>query len=121
MMGKMVAEHKEESGQKAVLIAKTLNELKESDAINKQDLMAGEMKTVEDKTFYMVSGFWTESTFHAKAADKKVKEIKFNSDEYFSLMKSVPGITKYLSVGRQVIVEFDGTWYKIVQPGDATG
>lgn len=117
----MVADHKEESGQKAVLIAKTLNELKESNAIDKQDLMAGEMKTVEDKTFYMVSGFWTESTFNAKAADKKVKEIKFNSDEYFALMKSVPGITKFLSVGRQVIVEFNGTWYKIVQPGDATG
>lgn len=118
---KMVADSKEESGQKAVLIAKTLNELKESDAINKQDLMAGEMKTVEDKTFYKVSGFWTESTFQSKPTDKKVKEIKFNSDEYFSLMKSVPGITKYLSVGRQVIVEFNGTWYKIVQSGDATG
>lgn len=116
-----VADSKEESGQKAVLIAKTLNELKESDAINKQDLMAGEMKTVEDKTFYMVSGFWTESTFQSKPADRKVKEIKFNSDEYFSLMKSVPGITKYLSVGRQVIVEFNGTWYKIVQTGNATG
>lgn len=112
---------KEESGQKAVLVAKTLNELKESDAINKQDLMAGEMKTVEDKTFYMVSGFWTESTFQSRAADKKVKEIKFNSDEYFALMKSVPGITKYLSVGKQVILEFNGNWYKIVQPGDATG
>ncbi len=110
---------KEESGQKAVLIAKTLNELKESDAINKQDLMAGEMKTVEDKTFYLVNGFWTESTF--KTAAKATKEIKFNSEEYFALMKSVPGITKYLSVGRQVIVEFNGTWYKIIQSGNATG
>ncbi len=130
MMGKMIArqarvdafrsfEPKEESGQKAVLVAKTLNELKESNAINKQDLMAGEMKTIEDKTFYMVDGFWTESTF--KKADKTIKEIKFKSEEYFALMKSVPGITKYLSVGRQVIVEFNGTWYKIVQTGDATG
>jgi hypothetical protein len=130
LMGKAIArkaradafasyEPKEESGQKAVLIAKTLNELKESNAINKQDLMAGEMKTIEDKTFYMVNGFWTESTF--KKADKTVKEIKFKSEEYFALMKSVPGITKYLSVGRQVIVEFNGTWYKIVQTGDATG
>lgn len=129
-MGRMVArkaradafasfEPREESGQKAVLVAKTLNELKESNAINKQDLMAGEMKTIEDKTFYMVNGFWTESTF--KQADKTVKEIKFKSEEYFALMKSVPGISKYLSVGRQVIVEFNGTWYKIVQSGDATG
>ncbi len=111
-------EPKEESGQKAVLIAKTLNELKESNAINKQDLMAGEMKTIEDKTFYLVDGFWTDSTF--KKADK-IKQIQFKSDEYFALMKSVPGISKYLSVGRQVIVEFNGTWYKIVQSGDATG
>ncbi|MBA3992432.1 MAG: hypothetical protein C0469_02825 [Cyanobacteria bacterium DS2.3.42] len=129
-MGRMVArkaradafasfEPREESGQKAVFVAKTLNELKESNAINKQDLMAGEMKTIEDKTFYMVNGFWTESTF--KQADKTVKEIKFKSEEYFALMKSVPGISKYLSVGRQVIVEFNGTWYKIVQSGDATG
>ncbi len=130
VMGKMIAsnarmramasyEPKEQSGQKAVLVAKTLNELKESDAINKQDLMAGEMKTVEDKTFYLVDGFWTESTY--KKAEKGIKEIKFNSDEYFALMKSVPGITKYLSVGRQVIVEFNGTWYKVVQSGNATG
>lgn len=112
-------EPKSESGQKAVLVAKTLNELKESNAINKQDLMAGEMKTIEDKTFYLVDGFWTESTF--KKADKPIKEIKFKSEEYFALMKSAPGITKYLSVGRQVIVEFNGAWYKIVQTGDATG
>ncbi|MCC7526869.1 MAG: VWA domain-containing protein [Candidatus Melainabacteria bacterium] len=130
VMGRMMArkaradafatyEPKEESGQKAVLVAKTLNELKESNAINKQDLLAGEMKTIEDKTFYLVDGFWTESTF--KKADKTIKEIEFKSEEYFALMKSVPGITKYLSVGRQVIVEFNGTWYKIVQTGDATG
>ncbi len=95
-MGRMIArkartdafaafEPRGESGQKAVLVAKTLNELKESNAINKQDLMAGEMKTIEDKTFYMVNGFWTESTF--KQADKTIKEIKFKSEEYFALMK----------------------------------
>lgn len=110
---------KAESGEKAVLIAKALNELKDSDAVNKKDLMTGETKTVEEKTFYFVDGFWTESTF--KGNETPTKEVKFGSEEYFDLIKSVPGIAKYLSVGRQVVLEFNGVWYKIVQSGDAPG
>ncbi|MBC7996775.1 MAG: hypothetical protein IAF58_02465, partial [Leptolyngbya sp.] len=109
----------EVSGQKAVMIAKTLNELKESDAINKQDLLSGEMKTIEDKTFYLVNGFWTDSSFTSET--RTTKEVKFGTDEYFELLKSNPGISKFLSVGKQVIVEFKGSWYRVVQSGDATG
>lgn len=111
---------KEESGHKAVLIAKTLNELKDSRGIDKHNLMAGELKTVDDKTFYLVDGYWTESTFQSNKT-AKLKEIKFGSDEYFDLMKSAPGISKFLSVGRRVIVEFNGVWYKIVLPGNTAG
>jgi len=112
---------REESGQKAVLLAKRINELKNSRAIGKDDLPGGQVKTVDDKTFYMVDGFWTESEFAARVDKVNVKVIKFASEDYFALLKSVPQLSKYLSIGRQVIVEFGGVWYKIVQPGSATG
>lgn len=111
---------KEESGHKAVLIAKTLNELKDFRGVDKRDLTAGEVKTVDDKTFYLLNGYWTESTFRASKSARP-KEIRFASDEYFALMKSVPGISKFLSLGRQVIVEFNGVWYKIVPSGESAG
>jgi Ca-activated chloride channel family protein len=111
---------KEESGHKAVMIAKTLNELKDFRGVDKRDLMAGEVKSVDDKTFYLVDGYWTESTFQSSKGAKP-KSIKFGSDEYFALMKSAPGISKFLSIGRQVIVEFNGAWYKIVLSGDGAG
>lgn len=109
---------KSESGKDAVVVAKTLNQLKESSNLRDKNIFSGAMKNVEDKTFYMVNGFWTDSTFEE---GRKAKEIVFGSTEYFDLMKKTPAISKFLSVGKQVIIEFNGSWYKIIQPEIAKG
>lgn len=114
------ADYRLESGKEAVKIAKTLNELKDSASAKNQNFLANAMKTVEDKTFYLVDGVWTESTY-SEGNKNGAKQIVFGSSEYFDLVKSKPGISKFLSIGRQVIIEFNGTWYKIVQPASATG
>ena len=79
--------------------------------LQEKDKEAG-VKSVEDKTFYLSSGFWTDSTFDAKSAKPQI--ISFGSKDYFDLIRSNPGISKYLSVGQQVILMYKGHCYKIV-------
>jgi Ca-activated chloride channel family protein len=77
------------------------------------------IKTVEDKTFYLRDGFWTDSSFDGKSGKPEI--ISFGSQRYFDLMRKVPGISKYLAVGRQVVLVYKGHVYKIVDSKTATG
>lgn len=108
-----------ESGKKAVAVAKTVERLKDTIALDKEKSSA--IKSVEDKTFYLIGGVWTESSFDEGNKSIKPQEVVFGTDSFFELVKNKPGIAKYLGVGRQVLVEFDGQWYKVVQPKSAMG
>jgi hypothetical protein len=77
------------------------------------------MKTVADKTFYLRDGFWTESAA-LDAHHPALETIEFGSKRYFDLISSVPGISKYLSVGDQVIFIYKGHGYKIAKSASAT-
>jgi Ca-activated chloride channel homolog len=102
----------EESKKKAVATAKQINVLKDSFALNQEPGGETMIKTVNDKTFYLRNGFWTDSTYD-QAKSPSSKEITFGTKEYFDLIKNVPGISKYLAVGRQVIVVYQGHTYKV--------
>lgn len=74
--------------------------------------VAESIKTVEDKTFYLKSGIWTDSLYE----DGKDKiEVTFLSDKYFELLKTYPKLGKYLSIGNNVIVLFEGKAYHILE------
>src|SRR5262249_997525 len=77
------------------------------------------VKSVEDKTFYLRDGFWTDSSFEARSGKPEV--ISFGSQQFLDLMRKVPGISKYLGVGRQMILVYKGHVYKIVESATATG
>lgn len=66
----------------------------------------------DDKTFYLKNGIWVDSDFKDGSL---LKEIKYNSDEYFRLIAEKPGLVKYLSVGTKLIVCFEGVNYRIVE------
>jgi Ca-activated chloride channel homolog len=66
----------------------------------------------DDKTFYLKDGVWTDSEYKEGAP---VKEITFNSDEFFRLISDKPGIAKYLSAGSKLVVVFEGINYRIVE------
>jgi Ca-activated chloride channel family protein len=66
----------------------------------------------DDKTFYLKDGFWTDSEYKDGAP---ATEIAFNSDAFYRLLADKPGLAKYLSVGRSLIVVFDGVTYRIVE------
>ncbi len=104
-----------DKGEGAVLNAKKLGELKEKVALDAEG--AANVKVVEGKTFFDRGGFWTDTDFNE--AKTKPETITFGSKEYFDLLKNNPGINKYLAVGRQVIVVFNGKAYKIVFQQDA--
>jgi len=64
-----------------------------------------------DKTFYLKNGVWVDSEY---ADGNRVKNIDFNSEEYYRLIAERPGIAKYLSVARNLIIVFKGVDYKIL-------
>ena len=107
------------TGRTAVENAKKNNVMKDSIALEQdKGSSASGVKTVDDKTFYLKNGFWTDSAFEESKAGK-MQELTFGSNEYFELLKKTPGISKYLSVGRQVIVVFQGHSYRISFKQDA--
>ena len=64
----------------------------------------------EDKTFYLKDGVWTDSEYTEGA---RLTEITFDSDEFYKLVAAKPGLAKYLSVARDLIVVYDGIGYRI--------
>lgn len=104
-----------DKGEGAVLNAKKVGELKEKVALDAEE--ASNVKVVEGKTFFDRNGFWTDTDFNE--AKTKPETITFGSKEYFDLVKNNPGIGKYLAVGRQVIVVFNGKAYRVIFKQDA--
>jgi len=64
------------------------------------------------KTFYLKEGVWTDSEYREGAP---TTEIKFNSDEFYRLISEKPGIAKYLSAARSMIVVFENVSYRIIE------
>ena len=98
------------TGVGAVKIAKATQRFKaEEQAVRVESQM---IKYKEDKTFYLKNGFWADSDYEEGSA---IKEILFNSEEYFRLLSEKPGIAKYLSVAVNIIVRYEGVNYKIIE------
>jgi len=72
------------------------------------------VRTVKDKTFFLVDGVWQDSLFRKEMETKK---IPFLSEAYFELLDRRPGIAPYLSAGSRVIVCFEGSVYEITAGG----
>lgn len=86
-----------------------MNRMKDTVAVD-SDKKNSAIKTADDKTFYLKDGFWVDSSY---SANQKLTEITFGTPQYFDLMKNNPGISKYLSVGRQLVLVFKGHAYRI--------
>jgi len=101
------------TGAGAVKIARSMQKLK---AVAQAPQVVSQMiKFKEDKTFYLKDKYWVDSRYEEESA---VKEVRFNSEEYFRLLSAKPGIAKYLSVAKNVIVNFEGVNYKIIDTED---
>ena len=98
------------TGAGAVKAAKVSQSLKNKDQASQVE--SSRIQYKEDKTFYLENGIWVDSLYEK---DTPLKEIKFNSEEYFRLLADKPGIAGYLSVGKSIILFYQGTSYKIIE------
>ncbi len=69
------------------------------------------MRMIGPKTFYCTDGVWYDSVYDP-AKHKEVTPLKVRSDECTKLLETKPGIARYLSLGRVVVV-YQGTAYRI--------
>lgn len=69
------------------------------------------IKTVGDKTFILLNGVWTDTTFEPDTME--TTKVVFLSDEYFDLLDEIPELAEYLAIGDQVIIVYDDVAYEI--------
>ena len=108
---------KKERGAEAVAASKIMSEMKAAPApttmaVNMPKDWEGkvEIKYVGVKTFILKKDVWTDTEYEP---EMKVTEIKYGSDEYFSLLSKEPELGKFLALGKNVIVFYKGNCYKI--------
>lgn len=101
---------KKVTGAGAVKIARATQQFKAEDRA--AQVVSQKIIYKEDKTFYSKNGLWMDSLYKE---GEPVKEIRFNSEEYFRLLTEKPGIARYLSVGSSLIICYEGVNYKITE------
>ncbi|MHC4252142.1 MAG: VWA domain-containing protein, partial [Planctomycetota bacterium] len=105
------------SGKFAVGASRAADRLRKGDVGEKEMLEGlgerarGQVKHLEDKTFYLRDGIWWDSTVDTDAERTKVKYL---SAEYFELSRKSPEVGKYLALGERVVFVLDGKTYEIV-------
>jgi Ca-activated chloride channel family protein len=70
-----------------------------------------QIQTIDGKTFIQQDGVWTDTTFDPDSMTPV--EIAFLSDAYFNLLAEIPELARYLAIGEQVIIVYDGVAYQI--------
>ena len=98
------------SGANAVRGAREVLKMKQQE--NAPAPSQSTIRAVGPKTFYQDGEAWVDAEYQAGG---KVKEIKYQGDEYFALVKQHPGLGRYLAVGRQVTVVWEGESYRVVE------
>jgi Ca-activated chloride channel family protein len=73
---------------------------------------ADQARVVNGRAFYQNGSQWTDSTAQNRK-DLKKKEIAFNSDEYFDLLKRHPEAAAWFSLGTELDVVLDDTLYVV--------
>lgn len=98
------------TGVGAVKIARATQRFKAGERA--AEVISQKIRYKKDKTFYLKDGYWVDSDYKEGSP---VKEIPFNSEEYFRLISDKPGIALYLSVASKIILSFKGKSYKIIE------
>ena len=75
------------------------------------------IQTIAGKTFYLMKGIWTDATHDEK---KQIIKIIPYSQAYFTIMKVVPKLNQYLSIGEKVIVNLGEYSIQITEEGKDT-
>jgi Ca-activated chloride channel family protein len=77
---------------------------------------AQQARVVNGRAFYQNGNTWTDATAQdAQAKNKalRLQQVKFNSEEYYALLKQHPDAAQWLSLGDEVDVVLGDTLYQI--------
>src|SRR5207249_2843489 len=69
-------------------------------------------RIVRGRAFYQNGNAWTDATAQSNQAVKQ-KNVKFNSDEYFALLRTNPDAAEWLALGSEVDVVIGDTLYSV--------
>lgn len=73
--------------------------------------VANPIQTVNDKTFLLQNGVWTDTAFQPDTM--QTQKVVFLSDEYFALLDKTPELAPYFAIGDKVIAVIDGVAYEV--------
>jgi Ca-activated chloride channel family protein len=102
------------TGADAVQQSKRAREQQQSERL-KEETRTDAVQRVSGKTFYLINGVWTDSEFKAESRLPET-QVTFSSEQYFALLKQLPKLASYFSLGQQVVVVFEGHVYKVTVP-----
>ena len=81
----------------------------------KEEEKSDAVRRVAGKAFYLIDGVWTDSEFKAESRLPETV-IAFGSEEYFALLKQIPKLGSFFSLGERVVVVFEGRVYRVNAP-----
>ncbi len=73
---------------------------------------ATQVRVVNGRAFYQNGDLWTDSTAQSDGRLKN-RQVRFGSDEYFTLLSRHPREAAWFSLGSNVDVVVDGTLYQV--------
>jgi len=79
-----------------------------------QALQAQQTRFIRGRTFYQNGTLWVDAQVQSRPGVQPV-QVKFNSDEYFALLRTHPDAAQWLSVGTHVQLVLNDTVYEIVE------
>jgi len=99
---------REESGMDALAAAR---ETKSYAGAGNTSTVRGEgVKYAGNKTFFLREDFWQDSRYEE---GMRAVDYRYGSDRYFDLLSNHPELGRYLAIGTNVIVVFEGTAYRV--------
>ena len=101
-----------DTGFMAVQESKRNRAQQEVAKLKDDDTRSDAVQRLGGKTFYLIEGVWTDSEFK-KESNLPETAVTFGSEEYFALLKKLPKLANYLSLGERVVVVFEGRVYRV--------
>lgn len=76
--------------------------------------LSQQVRNVMGRAVYQQDNFWIDSELQ-KQETKNVKRIRFNSDEYYTLLKKEPDTAHFLALGQNVRFYHKNVFYEIFE------
>ena len=93
------------------------SEKETKDKLTASGVSVAETRTIESKTFYKRGDTWTDGAYEANPHGP-VRDVVVMGEDYFKLIQSEPALAKFFSLGKKVIVQWNGVVYKIHPQGE---